>query len=360
MLIYWLMFCIPALFALIEQNHEVGKNRLTFVWVVTTILIAVIIGFRWKTGGDWGNYYKDIDGMNWEAWSLTMHRDIGYGQLAWLASHTGNGMLLIQLFSGVLMATALTRFSLAQPRPWLCLTVAVPYLIMVLGMGYMRQGIAVSFFLIGVLALREGRVVRYSLWSALGATFHSTGVILFPIGAIVSTRNRILTFFFGSIASVLVFVQLLEPKTEQFVGGYVTEQMDSQGALVRLVMTGLPAILFLIFRKNFRLGKVERNIWTIMSGAAVALLLAFFVSPSSTVVDRIGLYFIPVQCFVSARMPDAFGKSDQARRIIAVMIILLYAIAFFTWLYFSTHAYLWLPYRFWFFEDGLCTECRDV
>ena len=37
------------------------------------------------------------------------------------------------------------RFSLAQPRPWLCMTVAIPYLVVVCGMGYIRQGIAISF-----------------------------------------------------------------------------------------------------------------------------------------------------------------------------------------------------------------------
>lgn len=359
MTIYWILFAFPALFALLEQDSARDTKRVTFAWIVTGALLAAIIGLRWKTGGDWGNYYTNLVAIEWEGVWTQLHRDLGFGVLSLFARLFPYSIVVVTLVSGIIMAIGLTIFSLAQPRPWLCLTVAIPYLVLVVGMGYIRQGIAISFMMIGLVQLQKGRPLRYTMLVAFGALFHSTAVVMVVIGALIARQNRVITALAGIVVAILGYSLLLAPRTDALLTNYVDAQMDSQGTLIRLAMTALPAALFLAFQRNFELDPVAHKAWRYLSFGALALLALFVILPSSTVVDRMGLYFLPLQAFVYSQLPDAIGRTRQNRQIVAIGVVLLYAAVLFVWLNYASHSRNWVPYRFFPFEDGLCIECGD-
>ena len=56
-------------------------------------------------------------------------------------------------------------------------------------------------------------------------------------------------------------------------------------------------------------------------------------------------------------MPAAFARDANGERLLTVAILLLYAAAFFIWLNYAVNVDYWLPYRLYFFEDGLCLAC---
>jgi hypothetical protein len=361
MLIYWIFLGFASLMALLEQGTEKVNHRVNFLWIVFTVALALFIGGRWKTGGDWGNYYSNLEPFYW----LTVQnaaattKDVGYTLLSIFASQFTTGMVVITLFSGILMAVALMRFSLAQPRPWLCMAVAFPYLVVVCGMGYIRQGIAISFILMGLLALERERVGRYTAWVATGALFHATALAMIPLGAFASRRNRLVVIAFVAAVTIIAFRTLIAARTEILVANYVDADASSSGALVRAFMGALPGAIFLIFRKQFGLQGSALIAWTALCAAAVATVPAVLLYSSSTVVDRLGLYLLPVQCFVYARIPDALTRTNQQRQLFAVGILLLYLIVFFIFITYGDHANSWVPYRFYLFEDGVCLECGD-
>ncbi|SFR98978.1 EpsG family protein [Sphingomonas jatrophae] len=359
MLIYWIFLGFAALMALLEQGNEKANQRINFLWIVFTIALALFIGGRWKTGGDWGNYYTNLQPFYWltvgQASSGT--KDIGYTLLSLFAAQFPTGIVVITMFSGIVMAVALMLFSLSQPRPWLCMTVAFPYLVVVCGMGYIRQGIAISFIMIGMLALSREKVGRYTIWVAIGALFHATALALIPLGGIASRRNRLVVAAIVAGVTILAFRTLIADRTDTLVSAYVEAEAESSGALIRAFMGAVPGALYLIFRRQFALQGSDRIAWTALSAAAVAAVPAVLLFQSSTVVDRLGLYLLPVQCFVYARLPDAFAKTQQQRQLYAVGSILLYLVVFFTFINYGDHAYSWFPYRFYLFEDGICLEC---
>ena len=65
---------------------------------------------------------------------------------------------------------------------------------------------------------------------------------------------------------------------------------------------------------------------------------------SSTAVDRLALYLIPLQLFVGSRIPDAslFGipPTSWNQLLIALSLSVLMV-----WLLFAGHSEYWLPYR---------------
>jgi hypothetical protein len=70
------------------------------------------------------------------------------------------------------------------------------------------------------------------------------------------------------------------------------------------------------------------------------LLVLLLVLPSSTAVDRLALYVMPLQVAVLSRFPLAFGRR------MGTFIVVLYSLAIeFVWLNFATHARFWIPYQ---------------
>ena len=88
------------------------------------------------------------------------------------------------------------------------------------------------------------------------------------------------------------------------------------------------------------------SVWTWMALGALAFIGLLVVSPSSTAVDRLALYWIPLQLFVLSRLPNAIGP-PHARNDVWVMMVVVYSAAvLFVWLNFAVHARYWLPYSF--------------
>ena len=359
MLIYWIFLGFACLMALFEQGAERVNHRINFVWVLYTAALAIFIGGRWKTGGDWGNYYTNLQSFYWLKLgdAAATSKDVGYTVLSIIAAQFPTGIVVITMFTGIVMALALLIFCLRQPRPWLCMSVAFPYLVVVCGMGYIRQGIAISFILLGLLALEKERIGRYVVWVTVGALFHGTALAMLPLGALVSRKNRLLVIAFVTMVTLLTFNTLIASRTDALVANYVEVDAESSGALVRAFMGALPGAIFLIFRKQFGLTGSPQLAWMALSAAAILAVPAVLLYPSSTVVDRLGLYLLPVQCFVYARLPDALAKNAQQRLLFAVSILLLYITVFFTFMSYADHAESWVPYRFYLFEDGVCLEC---
>lgn len=357
MLIYWLMFGFPSAMALIERYDETHPPRFNFAWLFATISLAILIGFRWKTGGDWGNYERMVEQALWTPKPLTWFADPGFTLLTAIAAKSEIGMLLVTVTSGILMSIALTVFCLRQPRPWLCMAVAIPYLVVVMGMGYIRQGMAISLLMMGLGSLRQGNILRYSLWLLAGALFHSTALVLLPLGILVSNRNIVVrTALVAAVGVVLVYA-VYSARADLYVVNYVDAAMTSSGAAIRLVMTAVPGALFLSFRDRFAVEDSERSVWSVLALGAIGALLLLVLLPSSTVVDRMGLYLLPLQCFVCSRLPAAFAKERIGDIVLTVAILALYAAAFFVWLNYAVNVEYWLPYRSYFFEDGICLAC---
>jgi hypothetical protein len=82
--------------------------------------------------------------------------------------------------------------AIPQPRPWLALTLAFPYLVMVVAMGYTRQAVAIGVECLALLALERDRLLVFLGWIALAATFHKTALVLMVLPA--STLNSNLRF----------------------------------------------------------------------------------------------------------------------------------------------------------------------
>jgi hypothetical protein len=277
---------------------------------------------------------------------ISISKDPAYILLNWLAAETGFGIYFVNTVCAALFTWGLIVFCRAQPRPWLAMVVAVPYLVTVVAMGYTRQGTAIGLAMLGLVALGDRKTFRFVVYVVLAATFHKSAVILMPLAVLAGTKRKIWTVIWVGLSTVLFYVLFLIDTLDVLHTNYIEAEYQSEGAVVRLAMNAMPAMLFLLIRRRFVMPRAERVFWTWMSLGALGLLLLLVVSPSSTAVDRLGLYWIPLQLFMLSRMPNAVGKPTGLNSIWVYWVVAYSAVVLFVWLFFATHASAWLPYQF--------------
>lgn len=350
---YWFLFLVPAYFAvsrlgLATQTPMLAqRNHWSLVWRGFLVLLVLMIGLRHRVGGDWPIYIEHVQSMEGVPMtSALMGKDPAYSLLNWLAAKSGTGVYLVNLLSAVFFSWGALSFCRAQPRSWLALVVAVPYLITVVAMGYTRQGVAIGIAMLGMVALSQGRVFRFVLWIALAAAFHKSAIILLPMAALASSKRRVFTVLWVTLTGYALFALLLQESLDYFEYGYIERQYQSSGAAIRIAMNALPAALFLFFRKRFELSFRENSFWTWMSWGALLFIVLLEVSPSSTAVDRVALYWIPLQLFVLSRLPNVLGRRDGKNAVWVCVVAAYSATVYFVWLFFGIHAAGWLPYQF--------------
>jgi hypothetical protein len=350
---YWVLFLIPAFKALgahaVMRGPSPGTqiSKLGRTWIATWVLVAIMIGWRHEVGGDWLNYlghWADLPYATAE--EVITKGEPGYWLISKLFYEAGLGIYSLNLFFATLFSYGLVVFCRNQPRPWLALTVAVPYLVIVLGMGYTRQGVALGLAMVGMVALANKNTRGFVLWVALGALFHKSAVVLIPLGMLATPGRRLWSVLWVGAAGLALYATLLRDSVDNLVTNYIDAQYQSQGALVRVVMNVVPAVILLWYRKRFSWGTAERNLWTMMAWMAFGSVAWLSLSASSTAVDRLALYLIPLQLYVFSRLPDLLARGGPGKRLWVRAVIVYYALVQLVWLLFAVNVFAWLPYKF--------------
>jgi hypothetical protein len=353
---YFVLFLIPAYLAIqrkrLPSKSALGqtvlsKPRWPTMWHLFFWVLSLMIGFRYEVGGDWFSYLDNMEEYFYISFFESLfYKDPAYGVLMWMGVQTGTGIYLVNTVCAFLFSYGLLVFCREQPRPWLALTVAVPYLVIVVAMGYTRQGVAIGLVMVSLVALERGVVWRFILWIALAAVFHKSAVIMVCLALLAGTKNRVWSIMLVGVSGAFLFLLLLLDSVENLHSNYIAAAYASSGAPVRVAMNAMPGALFLIFRKRFRLSVVQDDFWGWMSWASLLFVVILVISPSSTAVDRLALYFIPLQLFVWSRMPEVLGSAKASNRFWVMVVVVYSASVMLVWMFFAVNATAWLPYKF--------------
>jgi hypothetical protein len=317
-----------------------------FTWVLSLIGVATLIGFRWRTGGDWISYEAWVFRSEFKTFGdVIQELDPGFALLALLSERTGLGMLFLNLSSGVVIVTCLGIFCRTQPRPWLALFISLPYFVIVVGMGYIRQALAISLLMMGLAALQNRGFWRYLFYVGAGVLFHSTVAVFASLAVLAKTRSRFWIAVWSVFSIGAAYFLVIRVQADAFLYGYIQSEYNSSGAWGRIAITALSGASFLLMHKSMSLNKVERSVWFYMSIISLTFPILLLVTPSSTAIDRVALYWLPLQILSFSRLPDALSGRFP-RLLTTTSIVVSYLATFFVWSNFGDNAADWIPYRF--------------
>jgi hypothetical protein len=317
------------------------------------VLLILAIGLRREVGSDWGNYLYIFNYIKATDLSFALQRtEPAYAVLNWIAAEAGWGIWFPNLVCAAIFTWGLLALCRLQPNPWLALVVALPYFIIGVGMGYTRQSAALGFLMLAIAQLIRGKTPSMLVSLALAPLFHTSAIVALPLIGLALFRRGI-----GAMAMVAVlggfliyaFGEEISSRIGLYEGGVYEA---SGGAVPRILMNVLPALVFLGFRNRFTANALELGLWRNFALTALLTgLLLFFVN-SSALVDRMGLYLIPLQIFVLSRMPAVFGKGSRQNMLMLSGIVAYSLAVQVVWLNFGTWGGKWLPYNNYIWDRG--------
>jgi EpsG-like putative glucosyltransferase len=274
----------------------------------------------------------------------------GYAVSNWTASQLGLGVWAVNLACATIFATGLISLCRWQPNPPLALLVAVPYLVIVVAMGYTRQSAALGLIMFATTQLHRGSLLKMAGFLVLAVLFHRAAIIVLPLFALAASKQRFLSIVLVGVLGWVIYIYFVSSSIDRFVRVYVDTRYSSSGALVRVLMNIGPAMLFLALRKRFGFHPVQERLWTLFSIASLVALVALFYSPSSTAVDRFALFLIPLQVVVFSRLPSALGTPNRQALYVVTSVIAYSFLVEIVWLNFGQFSSYWIPYRNYIFE----------
>ncbi len=307
--------------------------------------MVIVIGFRYAVGRDWSNYLvllSQIERGNL-AYAVT-RTDPAYGLLNWIAAQTNWGIWFPNAVCAVVFTWGLTAFCRQQPNPRLGLVVAMPYLIIGVAMGFTRQSAALGIVMLTLAHLSRDSIARTLAKLLFGVAFHMSAIITTPMLAYSLARRGFLSVLSIVVVGLILYLQL-QGHIVETVETLGERQEAAAGAAPRLAMNALPAAIFLGFRHHFAQTPDEVRLWTVFSVGAIGCIALLFILPSSTVVDRIAIYIVPLQIYVFSRLPLVFGAGLRQSMFITSVIIFYSLLALVAWFTLGTAAGNWLPYR---------------
>ena len=344
MFAYWFMFAFfTAGVVFSSRSAPAPQSQPRLVLALGALMIMVLVGLRYEVGGDWEPYLRMFSFAGYADFGRMLRfGDPGYHLINWSVRQAGGEIWVVNLICAMIFAWGLFRFAKVQPDPWLTMLIAIPYLVVVVAMGYTRQAVSIGFLMAGLAALaRGGTVLRFSAYIFAAALFHKTAVVALLLVAFASQRNRLLNTIALIGAFILFYDLFLSESLDTFVKGYIDTEYSSQGAAIRVAMSVLPAAIFLVTPKRFGFPPREEQIWRNFSIATLVLLGLLFVLPSSTVVDRLALYMIPLQLAILSRVPRTLIGEAPGK-----ILIVSYCFAVqFAWLNYASHSQYWVPYQ---------------
>jgi len=343
MFVYLGMFAYVAIGAVISSFRNLNL-RSGVLWL-TSIALIILIGFRWEVGADWNSYrmilhYSRIS----DAANVSLRSEPGYALLNWIAANQGWGIWFPNLICAIIFTYGLMVFCRQQPNPWLALVVAVPYLVIGVGMGFTRQSAAVGLIMLAMVELTRGNRTRVFVNIGLATLFHTSAIVLAPVFALTTAKRGLVSAIILSIFGIGLYFAFSE-RIGMRLTEYQTFRYIAGGAIPRILMNLVAAVIFLLGRHKFTISHVEIRLWTLLSLVTFLMLPLLYYVNSTTIVDRLGIFLVPLQIFVLARMPLVFGRRGRQNMTLLSAIILYSLAAELVWLNLGNEARSWLPYR---------------
>lgn len=339
MFLYWLMFVTPVMSGMASLRYDkFTRQAATFL---AALLLILIIGGRDVVGCDWDAYLGHFYNLQNTTLMEALEQNYpGYAFLNWVAMQLGSGLHGVNFACGTIFAVGLIAFCRRQPRPWLTLAAAVPYLVVVVAMGFTRQATAIGLLMLAFNAFTDRKLVRFLIFVALAALFHSSAVVWAPLAVLIRRDRPLSPLVIGGGGAALLGLLILSNSIDYYVYGYIEQEYPGEGALYRMPLNAMAGLAVLMFRRRWLAQFADGRFYIILSIGTLAVLPVAFILP--VMADRMSMYLLPFQVAVAARLPDLVPR--RYRTLTTVGVVLLYATSLYVWLNFAHHANCWVPY----------------
>lgn len=341
MLVYWLLFLIPAMASASPYRLDRASRRI--VMILSAVALCVLVGLRDHVGQDWNNYLRIFDRISdMDLIATLLEPEPGYALLNYISVRLGTGVHGVNFVCGIIFVWGLYSFCRRQPNFWLTLALAMPVLVIGVSMAGTRQATAIGFLMLAFCAFQDKKLIRYILLIIAGVLFHRSVAAFLLFAFFFDGRLRLWPLVIAGLAFFVLGVFVLRDAVSYYQDSYVGADIVATGALPRIALSLLAAGTFLIYRKRWSAWYDDGVLFTLSS--LTILLMAFGAFNALAATDRMLMYLLPIQVAIFARLPF-FMRTAAGQRQVAFGAVAVYAAMLAVWLNFSDFAQAaWVPY----------------
>lgn len=344
MLFYIIFYALPAAASLALDSAS--RRTQLFAGNILVLFTFAIMAFR-TTCGDYERYEYMFQMLRGASLSEYLRNtEPLYALVSWITDSAGGSFHALIFLTSLIFCFNLWSFCRREPRPILSLAISISYLGIVVGMGYIRQGIAISFAIHAMSQIMRGKVGTSYLLMILGAGFHYSAICLLPLCLTLQPhRSRVfkLTILAAAVlAGIAAVTQSASEQLNNYISYYIDiDRYQSRGAALRIGVNFVSGMLLLL-----SIGSAPQSSRRLIRWLAFAALLSpLLFLASSTVADRVGLYLLPCQILAFGRL-DNLRWTGMGKQALQVIVVFFFLSQLLVWLYLGTFAnILWIPYQ---------------
>ncbi len=320
-----------------------------FHLLLLTYLI-ILIGTRFEIGPDWMVYQWIYEDSCKNLEFLFGPGDYVYNLINCLSLYLNYGILFVNIVCAVIVVIGSYLFAKLCYKPYIFYISALPYYLYIVSMGYTRQSVAISLFMIANYYFLNRKFHQGFFSFLVGVGVHKT---LFFVFIPLMTRIFKVRYTFFIITLLLLFVILfVDFQTSYFEYlklNYLDGDMSSSGAFSRTLFSLICTFAYFYKVKRI-LNKNISNFFDLFAILPIVYILFLTLWPEqSTAIDRLGLYQLPFN-FIIISYIFSFAKNKISLFNYINLYFVINLFYFFTWLYISNFRDAWYPYKSFLFE----------
>ncbi|WP_458526475.1 EpsG family protein [Onishia taeanensis] len=286
MITYYLIIFVNLLVGFFYSQVRLrSSGQLLFV-AVFVVVLQMLLGFRYEVGVDWLNYLYIFERLSASLWHFESY-ELGYEFINFFSAFAGFG------FAGVVSISTLIFLSCSfygawrfGVNPFYFFAVVAPYHLVIAGMNFIPQAVALSIFLLSLSFLKEGRLWIYIFLIVVASSFHASAMFLLPlVGACLKKRY----FLIGIIPLAMLSIYFYNDLYSQ----YTSESWVNAGFVLRAgfpVCASVFLLAHIVSGKAYKEGVVfYRMCW---AGVLSTCIIIIFSLVSTTMADRFSYYVI--------------------------------------------------------------------
>lgn len=341
------IFFYTSIFCLLLSSYILIKKNFDEYFIFFSLILTVIAGFRWDVGGDWDTYLMIYERSNYQI--INFEWSFLFELINFIFKYFNLGIFSVNIFISLLFFYSLYRISKSLKFDLLLVLIVAFSLIYFNGiMGYVRQTLALSFFIISLEFYFKNKTIHSIILFIFALLTHISVIIFMPIFLYKLKNNKIFTFIF--ISTIIYFLYAHGVVINTVFEQFIQKSFFSYGAIFRLIPLLLCNLILILFHKKILSDEKNINfflIYTLIISMLMSLIL--IIAPKfSALIDRLNFYFIIFQIIVIGNLFLKVINKNKNYLHFAIIFSIFYFASLFFWLCFGDYSIFYLNYNFFY------------
>ena len=338
-------------------------QKIIFLNILTFVLLSTFVGLRDEVGRDWKvyeNLFQQFKSFGFPSIQIFKTSDPLYITLNILAERSGFNIHTVNFIISIIFFFSLYVILDNHKYKIISLTSGFLLLVVILGMGYTRQALAVSFMLIFYKSFIEKKYIISLAFAVLAISSHKTStiyIIAMIFLFLISNKNVLkLKYLLPLLLLLSLFtyhyqVDLLRLfniyiyREDLILSENIEQHIISPGAIFKAAILILFLIIYFIFFKKIKFKNYNEEL--IFNSLVILIIFPIpFLGYFSSFVDRLLVYsYILIPLSIHKILSSNIFSEEKNKLYFYVFIIVFSFLNLSIWLEYANHSSYWLPYK---------------